>query len=297
MTDGIGIVSVCHGVGLAAAARALLPGTAVVERPIWHLNTPAEREEAFGQLSQLRHVFVAPLGPEYGDLAAGQLSRRLPRSTLLPPFTFFGFHPDTTFLPASVRAQVPSPIGYHYHSKIVIAAFLSGRSPAECAALFNALVFARLGFLDAFAAEKAETLRTFHDVGIDLASAFPALEAAGCFMHTPNHPDAAVFAAVMRAALRAAGLPADPAAVPEQLPDTLQHQIGLPVFPPLARRLGVPGSSVIRLSLAATPPGRPMGMEEFAAECFATYAAAPRAALRAAVGMVPVLRLLAPSVH
>jgi hypothetical protein len=293
MTRKIGIVSVCHGVGLAHAARLLLPDYEVYELPVWHLRTVEQRQAALERLAPMDWVFLVPLGPEFGVFAADKIAASLSNVIPFPPFVFFGFHPDMTSLPDPYRSRFPAPIA-DYHSKLAITGFVTGRSVSQTLGLLNPLVFGKLGYFDAFNQEIAATVSMFRLYHMDIAPCFARWREFGCFMHTPNHPMPLVLSDLMRIALATAGIPSDPAANLDGIPDELANHSRAPVYPSIAARLGVPGStdfSPVRSPDAQSAPVMPAA--EFIQACFQIYTQVPPRALLEASGVERARTMLA----
>jgi hypothetical protein len=140
--------------------------------------------------------------------------------------------------------------------------------------LFNRLVYARLGYLDAFG--KARTLLERRLA--DFAGLFESWHARGPFMHTANHPRVFVLADIARAAAIGAGLlPQDTPAVTPAF-DHLAGNTIWPVYPEIAEALGVPGGLVFK---RAAPAGRLdglyLGLQALVHESYARYARLPEA--------------------
>jgi hypothetical protein len=89
--------------------------------------------------------------------------------------------------------HLQSAIG-SYHSRIAIAGFLAGFLVEETMALFNKLVFSRLGYLDAFHQSRLFLINQFKTIGVDLTPYIDAWAARGCFMNSLNHPKFMFFA-------------------------------------------------------------------------------------------------------
>ena len=236
----LGVLFNCQHQMLADVLRLVQPAAEVVDYDIGQLLLDeGRRDAALAELMGCEHVLSLYLGEENGPLGSHALHAILPRLTILPGFSFGGFHPDTIY--------VHTPQGFlegfthHYHSRIALAGYLSGRPAHDTARLYNALVMGRAGYFDAYAQEQSLVCQVFEKVGIDLNPLFASWAAAGCFMHSVNHPKPACYVDVALALLRYAGLAGAQATVDASLVrDTLRFHPTHPVLPPLARRLGVP---------------------------------------------------------
>jgi hypothetical protein len=115
--------------------------------------------------------------------------------------------------------------------------------------------------------------------------------ARGCFMHSLNHPKNWAFADLGLAMCRMAGLVDDHVAIdPDAILDDLARHAAHPVLPPLARRLGLAGSTLFK-------PGHPtqmnhLSLEDFVEEEYKAFAAASRAELEAVPMVSNLLAIL-----
>ncbi len=128
------------------------------------------------------------------------------------------------------------------HSRIAVLAFLTGHTPAEAAALYNPLVFARLGYFSSFARERAELLRRYLAYRINLAPIFDSWVARGCFMHAPDAPRMGVMLDLARLVCTIVGETPDEtalAAAEAAIGDPLARMPSHPLFADIARRLGL----------------------------------------------------------
>ena len=92
-------------------------------------------------------MLAAETHARYGPLATAALRNAVPRLHLLPRVYCAAFHPDTITLREGGFA-VLGPTA-QYHSRIAVLGALAGMGVRDIAALFNPLVFARLGYLRA----------------------------------------------------------------------------------------------------------------------------------------------------
>jgi hypothetical protein len=109
---------------------------------------------------------------------------------------------------------------------------------------------------------------------MDLSAAMICWERSGVFMHSINHPKVVVLADIAKALLKNANLPFDPdLPLADIVPDVLANGGIWPVYPDLARTIGVAGS------LTFTPPLRGcydcecLSLEGFIEKTFAIYEA------------------------
>ncbi len=163
----IGILFSCQQQIFGDALRCLLPEAEMKHFELNTLGDPALREAVGAIMRSCDHVISCGAGPEFGVLSDDALRAAVPRFDVFPSFSFAGFHPDTVYVQGAAGSLVG--ITHHYHSRIAIGAWLAGRGLEETAALYNALVFGRLGYFDCFAHERAMASNLFGHFGIDLA--------------------------------------------------------------------------------------------------------------------------------
>jgi len=298
------VIGNCQARGVLASLRAFLPGAEGVlfdATTIGHGPEAPARAAALAEgLSGFDHIFAHPLhGARFGPLAFDRLAAR-GDVTFVPSITFTGYHPDCVYLVAEGK-QLRGPMGV-YHSALAATGFVLGLSEERTARLFNPLVLRRLGYLDVHAQSRALLVRDFAALGYDLAARFEAWERDGAFMHVINHPRILPIADTCRMALERAGLGAFPLEAAREVPDPLARQQIWPVYPAIARAIGLAGSWEFRPTARSARPVVPMTLEEFVAQSFAAYAEMPdkvATALRAHAGAARVLdrlpRILEPA--
>ncbi len=232
---------------LAEAVRQTAPGAEVVDYDIGQLRLHESlRAPAHQSLASCDQVLSLYLGAEDGPLASETMYESMRRFTVVPGFSFGGFHPDTIYVHTSQGYL--DGFTHHYHSRLALAGYLAGRSVPETARLFNTLVMGRAGYFDAYAQERALVCQVFDRFGIDLNPLFERWAAAGeCFMYSINHPKAWCYADVALTLCRYVGLAdADSTVDPALISDDLRFHPTHPVLPPLARRLGVAAEDLFK---------------------------------------------------
>ncbi|MFC7473866.1 WcbI family polysaccharide biosynthesis putative acetyltransferase [Dankookia sp. GCM10030260] len=275
----IAVVGCCQAHGYAHALAHLLPEAEVeaVEAVISRNHDKLDRAAAL--LRGCDVLFTQDFGAEFGPLATAALPALGPPVHRLPLLAFAGYHPDMVYLTLAGQVQ-GSPLGA-YHSAIIAAAYSLGVAEADVPQLFNRLVYARLGYLQGFAAARTLFLEFLAGYGLDLTAEFEAWHAEGPFMHGINHPRGPVLADVMRAAAIRAGLLG--AAAPRVRPpfDHLAADTIWPVYPEIAEPLGLPGGMLFkRYSDPVGPLGNALyiGLPRLLRESYAMYRALPAAA-------------------
>lgn len=273
---------------LANALRALLPGCEVAHYDLSTLHDPGIQQAVAKVFAGCDHLISVRAAPEFGPLQDDILARRVKAFHVFPALVFGGFHPDMVYVPTA-RGMLSGPT-QEYHSRVAIGGFLAGRDLAGTAELYNALVFGRLGYFEAFARERAMAAWHFAQDGIDIAPMIDRWRTQGRFMHSVNHPMAWAHRDLAVAICRKIGLldaasPADPGELPDELAVHSRH----PVLPPLAARLGLPAESLFKLP---GEHGRMVALEEFLTAEFEAFGAAGREELLAVSGVAELVALL-----
>ena len=239
------IIGNCQADGLADWIGALAPALTVEAFSVAGVRPDdPEAKARWRALLDRSDWVVMQTGPEHRarfDLpepAALETEGR--RVTLAPWIIFRGFHPDCTYL-FHKGATVPGAAG-PLQSALALAARLEGLSRQRAVRLYNAYVYARLGYFDAYAAALDLMAEEWTALGLD-----PSLwlvRRPEPFMHTINHPVPAVLEDVARQLLARSGFAATaPTHAP---PDRLIGGGTWPVYPEIAERLGVEGGTAYR---------------------------------------------------
>ena len=283
----LAILSNCQTAGLANAVRSLAPDLRVTEIHVSQAATTGQRAAVTRSLRQADMVWCMPLAERYGTLAESKIAKTLDNVLILPVMLFFGFHPDLTYLPEQARA-VHSPLD-EYHSTIVIASYLSGLDVHETTRMFNSLVYAKLGYTQAYERDLTAVVQTFANYRLDVGHCISRWRDRGCFMHSPNHPKSYVLDDLARLMLHASGLATAPDGDSDSQ-DTLECHAQFPVYPELARRVGVPGSLLFKQAARQGETPQTISLRHFVEGSFAGYARVPTQVLRKATGVERALR-------
>jgi hypothetical protein len=268
----IAFIGGCQVVSLAAAARVLMPRAEV---QAWHVGVfPVITKEALAELlSGYESVFSQlPDNDSQGPLASSRLRQRGINTLFIPTVAFPGFHPDSTYVFRQDGSVVPAALS-DYHSKLVAACYLLDIPCERVPQLFNSLVFHELGYLQGFAAAKSAFLDRWSQVGFDLGAPFERWMNTGSFMYTLNHPHIRVLAEISRLELLAAGHISEESVLTDLPDDPLANGFIIPVYPPLAKRLGVSGSNEFLRSAHGLPPGesRVISLNDYVAANYRYY--------------------------
>ena len=205
---------------------------------------------------------------------------------------FQGFHPDVTYIVRPNGSIVPGALS-EYHSQIAVAAFLLGLSADRAISLFNSYVFARFGYFDVFDAGRAALFDSGRRDGFDLAPLFDLwLKREGQFMYTTNHPHVGVLASLCRTALIGADVIGPETELPDGIDDALSRQFTWPVYPPIAKHIGIVGSTTFRR--AATGPedhARDVSLADYVGASYEAYQALGPDAIRFGNATTACMRL------
>jgi hypothetical protein len=275
MPDTIAIIGNCQIPGIAACLEALSPKVKISRFLVNQLHTEEERLNAVRNLRKydlvLSHNFT---DARFGPLKREALERQIPKIVFFPQIVFHGFHPDDASLNHQGR-WLASPIGTH-HSLLLAAAFRCEIPPERAARLFNSYVFARLGYFDEYEAAKSVLLSYASELGFDLSASLADWQSSGPFMYIPTHPAIRVISDISIKVAKKAGIPISGSI--SNLEDRLSSNVILPVYPALAKRLGLIGSTTFKLSKrqASAESDQNMTLEEFATESYKIYATYPK---------------------
>lgn len=225
----------CQGAGLASCLR-LLCGEVEVE-VIDQYSSEDHRAAVLDQIAGFDRIIVEPtIARKFG--AADQ-----PRLLVVPTLAFRGYHPDFFLLRRGDGRQFAGPTGSS-QSMIAYAAFHAGLSERHAVALYREDVYAACGYLDQWSASREQLLSAFRHHGLELGREFVRWSRRGPFMHSIIHPRIGCLRDVALKLVERAGLPACPA---EFLPpDELAYREVLPVYPEIARRVGIGGSYLFK---------------------------------------------------
>ncbi len=276
----IGVLYNCQHRGITAALRALLPSAEIIDIGLALVPpTPEARRDTAAILNACDHVITCEVASVNGPLATPNLRRTARRLHAMPAITFKAFHPDSvTVTQDDGAALVGSCQGTH--SRIALIGFLAGMDPAETAALYNRLVFQRLGYLDAFPTQCTLLLEYFDHFGIDGAPLLQRWLATGCFMHSGSHPKIFTLLDLARIACAKMGVePENPAVAAADLPDALAVYPCHPVFPDIAMAAGVPPEGCFRTGIAKDGHFEILAPEQFIARSFGSFGTVSRPTL------------------
>lgn len=242
MAQRFAVLGNCQSSGFSKALAALRPDAQVDSFSYADLGGPEAGAEVAARLPGYDVVFSQPaLRERHGALRTDRLAEKLPRLVLYPAITFRGFHPDEISVIHRGRSLL-SPSGRSY-SLLCVAAFLEGLPASRAEKLYNSYVYGALGYYGEYARSLSFLQQAAGRIGYDLPVADWLQH--GPFMHSSVHPKILVLASLAPIALRKAGEePAPEATHASRIRDSLARLSTFPVYPEIARRIGVAGDTV-----------------------------------------------------
>lgn len=245
----IAVVGNCQSYGVAYGMKLLEP-EATVDRFTMIGHSRAGLGLLVATLDTYDHVFAQDFLAGHLRKGGGSqdLVRLLPKTMLFPSIGFAAFHPDQIFIrdPARLHGYVEGPLG-PYQSALCLFAFLKGLSLDMANALFNENVFEAVGYLDMWGAAARELLDMAQGkFGLDLSAELMRWSRRGVFMHSSVHPRGFVLCDIAKKLLEAAGLAQRAMNADYYDIDELARSAIFPVYPPIAKRYGAPGSYLFK---------------------------------------------------
>lgn len=268
----IAVLGSCQVAGIGATLRVLVPYSEV---RIWHIgvNPRETRQETFERLHGFDVVISQISDTEGGSLLGiTRLCETFPTVVYLPKVVFRGFQPDCIYL--HNNGDIIKGCLGDMHSEIIAAAYSLGLPEVRVTRLFNSLVYTTLGYFDSFAVARDHMLQTFAMAGYDLRLHMDSwLRYHGGFMYSTNHPRIFVLARLAQMAAERAGIV--PAGTPEPtgVEDALANSLQWPIYPEIASRLGIPGSTTFIQPHYSIEPNQQRGLtlQEFVERSYQSY--------------------------
>tara|TARA_R110000868_G_scaffold18003_2_gene78270 strand:+ start:19106 stop:21046 length:1941 start_codon:yes stop_codon:yes gene_type:complete len=193
--------------------------------------------------------------------------------TYFPNIAFSAYHPDLTFARACRNGGEPEAIFgplHIYNSAIAVFGYKEGIPLDEILTFYNADSYARLGYFDQWTNARRELLTEGESCGIPLGALFERWSRNQAFMYSSNHPILLVMEDIARELLQRIGMFYFPESKHELLQDPLKAQPIWPIYPEIAERLGLRGSTSFKIN----DPHGAMDMRDFVRnsyEVFSSY--------------------------
>jgi hypothetical protein len=273
VTHRLAFVGSCQVAGLRATAAALRPD---VEVEAYHIGAQLSAEEIAERIVGFDTVItqIADTDPHTPNLSPSALKDKVGNVVLIPTFVFPGLHPDMIYIFNEGR-PVPGAFS-DMHSLIIATGYALGLSEERTQKLFNSYIFAELGYFVSYETSYQIMVEQFAAHGYDMKG-MPEkwMQDSGGFMYTINHPAISVLSHMAVDSLKRAGLVEEGTAAPAGVRDNLFEAFVAPVFPPLARRIGIPENEVF-LKPLGYQGDREVSLEEYIHRSFAIYRDLPK---------------------
>ena len=274
------VIGNCQAYGVARSLRRGCPDLEVRAIGLVELTSDEARAAMLGRHADAEWIATQPLNESHGVLATEALAVEGRTIVRFPRVNFRGLHPDLLLSHAprdglTLRGN---------RSAIVAAAYAMDLPEARAAELFNAYIYGALGYFDVYPKAEAHLMGEARKCGMDIAPALQDWLAQGPFMHVPVHPKPVVLDWLARQIADRLGAPVGP---PDPEPADIMAPLGSwPVYPEIARRLGLQGS----MSFHAGALKPMMGLRELIAQGYRDLARLPRE--RVLERMAPVVETL-----
>lgn len=192
--------------------------------------------------------------------------------TYFPNIAFSAYHPDLTFARARKAGgdfeTVFGPL-YIYNSAIAVFGYREGMPLDQILTYYNADVYARLGYLDQWQESRRQLLIEGDACQMPLGGLFEKWSrGSSAFMYSSNHPTIAVMEDIARELLQRIGMFYFAESKHEFLPDPLKAQPIWPIYPEIAERLGLRGSTSFKIN----DPHGTLELREFVSNCYDNFA-------------------------
>lgn len=246
------VIGNCQAKGLA---RCIQGFTGDVIATSLH-STPKTLEQL--QNGQFDHFLAARdlilLHPNH--LLRTSIERRNPSVTSkirpVPRIGFAAFHPDITYVNTKEGNIIAGGQMGQYQSSIAYYGWRHGLSLEETYALFRDEVFDHLGFYNYWDTAKESLLLEGIKAQLPLEMLFERWSRLGTWMYSMNHPSIHVLADIAREVLKREGITTLPHAE-HYIEDNLRASVVWPVYPEIAKKLGVEGWYGFKLPDAICP--------------------------------------------
>jgi tetratricopeptide (TPR) repeat protein len=275
----VAILGNCQAYGLGSCLRALAPDAEVMTFKWADIRDATDAERLAARLEDCDAVLSHPTKSiAMPVLATTALERRVKALHRIPSIHFTGFHPDVVWLPHPPWKGRPTPMGA-YHSGLAMACFTLGLPQDRTVELFNAFIYAALGYFEEYAKAVQYHTKVGLELGFDLARLMTLDGQGRPFVHVPNHPTIGLLFELSRQICDRLGISAQTAEPP---PDLFAGHAVWPVYPEIARRIGCEGSLIFKTGRRRNDQEqaeRELPIEEMVAQTYQLLSAMPADAL------------------
>lgn len=239
----LSIIANCQKDSLATCITALNHGFEIDTYMIHEIMADAGRLRSILEDSAFVFAHVPLRGMVPLDLAH--------KVTYFPNIAFSAYHPDLTFArarkPGGELETVFGPL-YVYNSALAVFGYREGIPLGEMVDLYNADTYAKLGYFDQWHDSRRQLLSEGDACQMPLGGLFETWSRGRAFMYSSNHPTLNVMEDIARELLQRVGMFYFPESKHEYLPDPLKVQPIWPIYPEIAERLGLRGSTVFKIN-------------------------------------------------
>jgi hypothetical protein len=167
----------------------------------------------------------------------------------IPSIHFGGFHPDVVYL--SSKQAPAKPLFYLNNptvSALALWAYINKLPLEKTLSLYSETIFEELGYMDYFDVACIAIRKNYENKKIDVSYIDRHLASRSVFMYGPLHPKFAVTLSLVYGLCEKLELKTSMPYenINNMYPDPLQNEYVWGCFPPIADKLGVPGSWFIR---------------------------------------------------
>lgn len=210
--------------------------------------------------------------------AAEIIKRKFPSSgekiRRYPSIHYPAYHPDIVYISNNANGKwIQGPTG-DYQSAIAFLAYSQGLSVQQTISLFCHDVFKALGYLDFGPIAFSQLSELGVKSNFPIQEYLKKWEENGCWLYSVNHPKQFVLSDIARALMLREGIEILPRAI-EFVKDNLSAGPAWPIYPEIAKNLGVQGDYQFKLVEGECDPSMPIqfiGLEEYIKKSFALYA-------------------------
>ena len=244
----IALIGNCQATTLARILHLFAPAAEVVRFPFSDLPDRYPTQKAvFAALSAFDLIFAQPFGPGLHPAVDGLILQEQfgERFYFYPVVEFSAFHPDCIYVRHRKSGEfLRSPMS-DYHSAVALAGHSLGFTAGQTLRLFDAEVFARLGYFRFWKPSEDALADQCRAIGFPLARMYRSWVRRGVFMHTINHPRLFVLGDVARALLEASGCRVPSGNAEDYLIDDALYDPVWPLYPEVAEALSLGGGSYL----------------------------------------------------
>ncbi|GFZ77825.1 GSCFA domain-containing protein [Sphingobium fuliginis] len=191
--------------------------------------------------------------------------------TYFPNITFSAYHPDLTFVRGrNLGGDIETLLGplYIYNSALAVFGYREGIPLDEIVTFYNADVYARLGYFDQWQDSRRQLLSEGDACQMPLGGLLEKWSRGKAFMYSSNHPTLAVMEDIARELLQRVGMFYFAESKHEYLVDPLKAQPIWPIYPEIAERLGLRGSTAFKIN----DPHGTLELRDFVRASYDTFA-------------------------